>query len=89
MTYYGEGSLIRRAQILRAEVDELSRAMEKLVHLHTQRPTYAAGYEHGESSQLADWEFALMDLLPDDVEIRPSTVAAYISRLSDPLVRGG
>lgn len=42
---------------------------------------YAQGYEHGENSQLADWEFALMDVLPDDVEVRPSQVAAYIRRL--------
>lgn len=43
--------------------------------------TYEQGYEDGESNQLADWQVALMDLLPDDVECRPSAVAAYIERL--------
>jgi hypothetical protein len=43
--------------------------------------SWEQGYEDGESSQLADWMIALDEILPDDVECRPSQVAAYIQRL--------
>lgn len=38
-------------------------------------------YEAGESSGYADWDIALDDLLPDDVEPLPTQVAAYVQRL--------
>lgn len=45
---------------------------------------YERGYADGESNQLADWQFALEvkdGLLPEDVEIAPTPVAAYIAGL--------
>lgn len=83
MRYHSAPSsaLAARAANLATEIDELSRAMEALVHLRRAQPAYAVGYEHGESSQLADWEFALMDVLPEEVEVLPSRVAEYVSHL--------
>lgn len=46
-----------------------------------EKKIYDLGYQDGESSQLADWSFALMDLLPDEFEIRPSKLAEYIRHL--------
>lgn len=38
-------------------------------------------YEAGESSGYADWAFAFMDIVPDDVdESSPSAVAAWVRR---------
>lgn len=42
---------------------------------------YAAGYRDGKSSGHADWRIALEEVLPDDVERSPSSVAAYIDGL--------
>jgi hypothetical protein len=44
---------------------------------------YEQGYQDGESSQLADWQAALDDMLPEDVDVQPRQVAAYISRLQE------
>lgn len=38
-------------------------------------------YEAGENSAMADWENALDDLLPEEVEALPSQVAAYLRDL--------
>lgn len=46
-----------------------------------ERAAYEAGYEDGESSQLADWMFALDDLLPEDIECRPTAVADWVRTL--------
>ena len=40
-----------------------------------------AMYEAGENSGHADWENALDDLLPDDVEPLPTQVAEYVRKL--------
>lgn len=47
----------------------------------TERRAFDAGYEAGESSQLADWQFALDDILPDEIEVSPAQVKEYILAL--------
>jgi hypothetical protein len=44
---------------------------------------YEIAYRHGEANYHADWEFAFEDIVPDDVEIGPTTIAAYIRKLQE------
>jgi methylaspartate ammonia-lyase len=47
------------------------------------RPSYEVGYREGESNRQADWDLALSDYcdLPENVDIDPFAIAAYIQRL--------
>jgi hypothetical protein len=45
---------------------------------------YDQGYADGESSGSADWVGALMDVLPEGVELTPFKVAAYLTRVAAP-----
>lgn len=46
-----------------------------------QKRYYDKGYEAGESNNHADWDLALDDLLPHNVEAYPSKVSDYIRKL--------
>ncbi|WP_405191869.1 hypothetical protein OG473_39695 (plasmid) [Streptomyces anulatus] len=76
------------ADTARLHIEQIDAAL--LDHLNTHTiPQYVtalakqreAMYEAGENNGHADWENALDDLLPDDVEPLPTQVAEYVQKL--------
>lgn len=47
--------------------------------------TYEAGYHDGDRDGYADWERALGEVLPADVDVTPSGVAAYLRQFGEQL----
>lgn len=64
------------------EAMELSTLLtEAANNIRSVEKAYEQGYRDGGSSNAADWTHALVDVLPDGMEVYPSLIAAHIELL--------